>query len=72
MSGLSIKPFATRWKPVVLKGLGNKEVTAVLEAAAPSTSTLPKVITASIAQIKIGLFMQSLILCLTILQFLYT
>jgi len=42
-------PFATRWKPAVLKGLGNKEVTAALKMAALNASILPKVIAVSVA-----------------------
>jgi len=51
--------------------LGNKEVVTALEMAAPNTFTLPRAVTASIAQIKVNPFMQSLILCPIILQFLY-
>ena len=48
MSGLSTKPFAIRWKPVVLKGLGDGEVAAIFKTAVPSISTLPKVVAVSI------------------------
>jgi hypothetical protein len=48
VSGLSIRLFTTRWKPAVLKGLGNGEVAAVFKIAAPSASTLFRVVAASI------------------------
>jgi len=59
-------------KHVILKGLGNKEVIATLKAVALSVFTLPKAIMAFIAQIKVNLFMQLLILYPLTLQFLYT
>ena len=48
MSGLSTRLFTTRWKPAILKGLGDREITAVLKAAVLSISTLPKAVAVSI------------------------
>ena len=49
MSRLSIRPFTTRWKLAVLRGLGNREVAATFKAAVLGTFILPKVVAASIA-----------------------
>ena len=48
MSRLSIRLFTTKWKPAILRGLGNKEVVAAFKAAVLGTSTLPKVVAASV------------------------
>ena len=56
MSGLSTRLSATGWKLAVSRGLGDGEAAATLKVAAFSTFTLPKVVAASIAQIKVGLF----------------
>ena len=62
MSGSSTRPSATRWKLAVLRGLGDREVVAILEAAVLGVFTLPKAVAVSVAWIKIGLFIQLLIL----------
>ena len=49
VSGLFTRPSATRWKPAVLRGLGNREVIAALKAIVPSISLLPRAVAASIA-----------------------
>jgi len=49
VSGLFIRLSTTKRKPAALRGLGNKEVAAILKAVALSVSTLLKVVTASIA-----------------------
>ena len=48
MSGLSIRPSTTKWKPAALRGLGNREVAAVLKVVAFNISTLPRAVTASV------------------------
>jgi hypothetical protein len=63
VSRLSTRLSTTRWKPAVLRGLGDREVAAILKVVAPSISTLPRVVIASITQIKVGLLIQLLILC---------
>ena len=55
MSELSTRLSATGWKLAASRGLGNREAVAILKVAVPSTFTLPKVVAASIAQIKVGL-----------------
>ena len=55
MSRLSTRPPATGWKLAILRGLGDGEVTAILEAAVPGISLLPRAVVASIARIKINL-----------------
>ena len=62
MSGLSTRLSTTREKPAILRGLGNREVVAILKAVVPSISTLPRVVIASITRIKVGLLIQLLIL----------
>ena len=62
MSRLFIRPSATGWEPIILKGLSDKKVTIALEAVVLSVSTLLKVVAASITQIKISPLMQLLIL----------
>ena len=57
MFRLSTRLSATKWELAALKSLGDKEVAAILKAAAFSASTLPKAVTASIGQIKVGLHM---------------
>ena len=57
MSGLSTGLSATRWKPAVLRGLGDREVIAALKAIVPGISPLPRIVIVSIAQIKVGLLM---------------
>ena len=72
VSRLSTRLSATGWKLAILRGLGDGEVAVVFKAAAPNAFTLPEVVVAFIARIKIGPFMQLLILYFIILQFLYT
>ena len=57
MFRLFIRLFTTKWKLAVLRGLGNKEAAAVLKVIVLSTSTLPRVVAASITRIKVGLLM---------------
>ena len=63
MSRLSTRLSTTGWKPAVLRGFGDREVAAILKAVAPSVSTLPRAVTASITRIEVGLLIQLLILC---------
>ena len=49
VSRLSTKLSATKQKLAILRGLGDKEVAAVLKVVVPSISTLPRVVMASIA-----------------------
>ena len=49
MSGLSTRLSTTKWKPAALRGLGNREVIAVLKAVVPNISTLPRVVAAFVA-----------------------
>jgi len=46
---LSTRLSATRWKLAALRGLGKGEVVAVFKVVAPSASTLPRVVMASVA-----------------------
>ena len=48
MSRPSTRPSTTKWKPAVLRGLGNREVVAVLKITAFSAFTLLKAVAASI------------------------
>jgi len=48
VSRLSTGLSATRWKPAVLRGLGEGEVVAILKVVVPSISTLPRAVAASI------------------------
>ena len=49
MSRLSTRLSTTRWKLAILRGLGDREVVAILKAV------VPRVVMASIARIKVGL-----------------
>ena len=49
MSKLSTGPFTMGWELAASRGLGDREVAAVLKVAVPGAFILPKVVVASIA-----------------------